>query len=276
MMYLNGDGIKPDRAEAFKWFSKAADAGEVTSQMNAGLMLLRGQLVNADPAKGMQWVRRAAEGGFAPAQFELALMDQRGTPPVNPAEALRMLLKAADQAYTPALTQLGYTYRIGIGVPTDPVQSLMWYRMAAEKGEPIAAYAVSVHYLSTKPADYAEGFRWTVIAAKGGHAEAQYNAGLMCEKGVGAALDLREAARWYKLAADQGSSDAQYRLGRLYVEGTGVPKDDVNGYMWLFLAKDAVSESGALLRQLQSKMPPAQIKQAEQAIDEWRIKRQSQ
>jgi TPR repeat protein len=52
--------------------------------------------------------------------------------------------------------------------------------------------------------------------AKKGDAKAQYNVGLIYEKGRGVKADLSEAMRWYEKAAKQGNGKAQYNLARLY------------------------------------------------------------
>ena len=54
---------------------------------------------------------------------------------------------------------------------------------------------------------------WKPLAADQGHADAQYNLGLMYANGEGVVEDDAEAVRWYRLAADQGHADAQHNLG---------------------------------------------------------------
>jgi hypothetical protein len=44
------------------------------------------------------------------------------------------------------------------------------------------------------------------------------------------------AARWYLSAAEQGHVAAQYQLGLLYNKGRGVPQSSVIAYKWLNLA----------------------------------------
>ena len=49
--------------------------------------------------------------------------------------------------------------------------------------------------------------------------------------------DYKEAAKWWLIAAKRGHAEAQFRLGRLYLKGEeGVPQDDKEAYIWLFLA----------------------------------------
>ena len=52
--------------------------------------------------------------------------------------------------------------------------------------------------------DYATALRiWRSLADQG-DANAQYNLGLMYQKGKGVPQDYKEAVKWYMLAAEQG------------------------------------------------------------------------
>jgi hypothetical protein len=63
--------------------------------------------------------------------------------------------------------------------------------------------------------DYAEAVRWYQLAAAQGHADAQFNLGVMFEKGVCVVNDIAEAIRHYRLAAAQGHARATAALKRL-------------------------------------------------------------
>ena len=53
--------------------------------------------------------------------------------------------------------------------------------------------------------------------------------------GHGVAQDCEKAVAWYTKAAEQGHAQAQYDLGMMYVKGAGLPQDLVKGYAWLKL-----------------------------------------
>ena len=63
--------------------------------------------------------------------------------------------------------------------------------------------------------------KWKPLAKKG-NALAQFNMGLMYDKGEGVKRNYKKAVRWYKLAAKQGVASAQFNLGVLYSKGKGV------------------------------------------------------
>ena len=63
---------------------------------------------------------------------------------------------------------------------------------------------------------------WHERAASQGLANAQYQLGLLYERGEGVARDDAAAARWYRQAAQQGEVAAQTNLGLMYRDGRGV------------------------------------------------------
>jgi TPR repeat protein len=64
-----------------------------------------------------------------------------------------------------------------------------------------------------------------IAAANAGHADSQYNVGLMYEKGIGVEKDEKAAVVWYGKAAAQGNAAAQFNLGVLYEHGRGTKVD---------------------------------------------------
>ena len=72
---------------------------------------------------------------------------------------------------------------------------------------------------------------WRPLAEQG-NAAAQFNLGLMYEKGDGVAQDDQEAAKWYHKSAVKGYADAQLNLGTMYDEGRGVPEDNQKAAQW--------------------------------------------
>ena len=71
-----------------------------------------------------------------------------------------------------------------------------------------------------------------LAAAENGHADSQFNVGLMYEQGIGIAQDEKEAVVWYGKSAAQGNSAAQYNLGVLYENGRGTEIDYEKANEW--------------------------------------------
>jgi len=164
-------------------------------------------------------LKREAEAGDAAAENNLGaayLLGGRGVPQ-DYAEAMRWFLKAADQGYAEAQTNLGMMYDHAKGVPQDYPEAMRWYGKAANQGYAAGQYDLGVMYISGQgvPQDYAEGMRWFRKAADQGYAAAQNNLGWGYEHAQGVSRDYAEAIRWYRKAADQGTSIAQENLERM-------------------------------------------------------------
>jgi hypothetical protein len=115
----------------------------------------------------------------------------------------------------------------------------------------LAVFVIVTFMLSASPA-YADDFEDATAAhrrgdyvtaqrllrplAQQGYATAQYNLGLMYEKGEGVTQDSREAVNWYRMAAQQGYASAQHNLGVSYYKGEGVAQDYKEAEKWFRLA----------------------------------------
>ena len=101
-------------------------------------------------------------------------------------------------------------------------------------------------------------------AAEQGHASAQYNLGLMYEKGRGFPEDDKEAVKWYNLAAEQGDADAQYKLGLMYKRGQRVLQDNTYAHVWWNIAASSGDKIASRSRDIITKrMTPADISTAQ-------------
>ncbi|MDR1607848.1 MAG: sel1 repeat family protein, partial [Deltaproteobacteria bacterium] len=64
--------------EAFKWWIKAAELGDLLGQQKAGLAFFYGQGVPVNKAEGLKWLRLAADRGDPSSSFVLAQAYQTG------------------------------------------------------------------------------------------------------------------------------------------------------------------------------------------------------
>ncbi len=121
--------------------------------------------------------------------------------------------------------------------------------------------------------DYATALREFRVLAAQGHADAEYNLGVMYESGQGVPRDYAEAIKWYRLAAEQGFAYAQHNLGVMYENGQGVPHDYAQAHMWFSLAGAQGDKQAAKQRDIVAKrMTPAQIAEAQKLAREWKPK----
>jgi hypothetical protein len=88
----------------------------------------------------------------------------------------------------------------------------------------------------------------TYTAALRGDKEAQFQTGVMFERGIGTDENQSQAAKWYEKAAIQGHMDAQYNIGIMYASGRGIEQNDQFAMMWLATsAKQGDKDSRKLL-----------------------------
>lgn len=84
-----------------------------------------------------------------------------------------------------------------------------------------------------------------------GDEQAQFEVGVMFERGIGVDLNQTLAAKWYEKAAIQGHKDAQFNIGIMYLTGRGIEQNNQFAMMWLgSAAKQGDKESRALLLEL--------------------------
>lgn len=85
---------------------------------------------------------------------------------------------------------------------------------------------------------FAQDIESIKLKAAQGDAKAQYNLGIIYDKGYGVPEDDAEAVKWYKKAAEQGDAEAQYSLGFMYYYGDGVPKNLIRSYLWVLVSAE--------------------------------------
>ena len=110
--------------------------------------------------------------------------------------------------------------------------------MAADQGKADAQFDIGVMYEKGRGVaqSYQDAMLWYQKAAAQDYAPAEYNLGVLFDKARGVPLDFVEAMRWYRQAAGQGYAPAQYNLGLLYYYGQGTPQDYVQAHLWVTLA----------------------------------------
>jgi uncharacterized protein len=150
--------------------------------------------------------------------------------------------------------------------------ALSLWKPLADQGLADAQFNLGVMYNRGQgvPQDFAEAAKWYRKAADQGVAAAQFMLGVMYRDGQGVPQNFIEAAKWYRKVAEQGDMDAQNYLGKLYAKGQGVPQDYVQSYMWFDLAVARGGSTAGKSRDATAKlMTPDQITQAQRLSREW-------
>jgi TPR repeat protein len=126
-----------DYATTIRELRPLAEQGNAKAQSNLGFMYIKGQGVPQDDAEAVKWYRRAAEQGVAQAQYTLGFMYSKGRAvPLDDAKALQWYRKAAEQGYAGAQLNLGVMYSNGEGVPQDYAKAHMWFHIVASRLPP--------------------------------------------------------------------------------------------------------------------------------------------
>jgi len=158
-------------------------------------------------------------------------------------------------------------------IKTEPAKVVSACRRLADQGSAPAQFNLGVLYERGLgvPQDYAEAVKWIRKAANQGYGHAQTNLGWMYQTGHGVPADYAGAAKWYRKSADQGDAYGQSNLGVMYANGQGVSQDYVQAEMWFTLAANQGNIAAAKNRDLvAAKMTPSQIEKAQALAAAWK------
>ncbi len=134
--YRGKDGNE-DKAQAARWFAKAAEQGHGEAACYLAKMYAGGEGgLPQDEAQYMALMEQSARAGFAEAQNSLALAYDLGRhgAAIDKEKAIHWYQKAADQGYKFAQYNLGLSYQEGDGVSRDRGKALELFRLAAAQG----------------------------------------------------------------------------------------------------------------------------------------------
>ncbi len=184
-LYLNGQGVAQNDAEAFRWAKAAAGQGNARAEHTLGYLYEAGRGTGIDYAQAMHWYRQADAQGVAV-----------------------------------SANNIGALYLRGLGVPADAAAAVRWFKRAAEGGDGGASFNLGARYLQGQgtPVDYVEARRWFAAAAvtQGDDArshsiaaDAKYELGLLYEQGQGVAADPVKALHYYEEASPYNAEAAQ-------------------------------------------------------------------
>ena len=116
------------------------------------------------------------------------------------------------------MTLLGELYANGLGVPQNDKKAAEWYKLAADRGDREAMFALAMFSLAGRagPRDREASAKWLAAAAKLGQPLAAYDLALLYMEGQLFPQDFGRAAELLRTAAQAGNAEAQYALGTLY------------------------------------------------------------
>jgi len=166
ILYSEGKGVKPDPAEAVRWFRLAAAQGNGYAATNLGAHYEKGLGVTKDLAEAKKWYRQAAEQGIAYAEFRLGAIIIETEQDMK--QGVKWFRAAAAQGLPPAQMALGVAYELGQGARHSDALAAKWYEVAAEHGESGAQGRLAAFYERGQgvDVDLEEAYFWYVVALK--------------------------------------------------------------------------------------------------------------
>jgi len=110
----------------------------------------------------------------------------------------------------------------------------MW-RSAADQGHADSQFNLGVIYRDSQGVkqDDAKALKWFLKAAEQGYGDAQLNLGSVYHEDRGVKQDDAKALSWFQKAAEQGHATAQLNLGTIYHYGQGVQQDYAKALSWM-------------------------------------------
>jgi TPR repeat protein len=121
----------------FEELKKAADAGDPESQNKMGVLFAQGIGLRHDKAAAFYWYKKAADAKYPPAMWNLAFMYVRGEGGVKEdmATAFSLFKEAAELGHADSQFDLSYMYLQGIGTRLDRAEGMKWLEKAAAQGQ---------------------------------------------------------------------------------------------------------------------------------------------
>ena len=216
-LYNLGHGTQQNYTEAFKWFQKAALAGNSYAQYSLGGLYYFGNGVEQDRSQAFAWYKKSADQHNAYACYETAKMLQDGVgTEKNSAESERYFREAYKGFQTMKsvladdmqLYRLGIMTLKGIGCEAAPEKALDYLRKSAEMNN---KYALCEY-------------------------------GKQLVDGVFLSQNVEKGLAMLKHSAYLANTAASYWLGKMYLFGKGVERDTDMALYWLTMSAESGNE----------------------------------
>lgn len=223
--YLMNSTNDAQLIEARDIFRQVAEKGDKDAQLKLGYLYENGLGGPVDIREAVDWFSKSAESGQPVAQYRLGRIYQLGRLDGKPSYVkAKFWYEKAQSQYIPAAIALGFVYDT---VNDNYQRALQAYDIAAKKGNVIAQFNVGLIYEKGKgvPVDYEKAKSLYTFAAEHGHVQAMVQLAGLYFNGVLGQRNEKEALHWYQKAAVSKDREALYYLGLLSETGVGLPFD---------------------------------------------------
>lgn len=172
-----------DLRKALRIFKIATKLGSMESAFECGLALYKGNGVPCDVLKSAPFFAVAAQLGHAEAQYYCG----------------SLLLNN------------------NCGIKTDEKKAFYFLSLAAKTGHVDSLYLLALLYFNLQ--QYEMAIQPLQMAAQKGHSQAQFQFGVMLEKGIGISQpNIEEAIKYYRMASTNEHDEATLNLGTLLLK----------------------------------------------------------
>lgn len=118
-------------------FLTAANDGDLKAQHQLALIYIQGDAVPQNFAEAEKWLRKASEAGHLPSKRELGILIASGSVEgKHESEAYNLLIGPIDRLDPRSVYYLAFMYENGKGVGKDVVNAIRLYGIAASLGYP--------------------------------------------------------------------------------------------------------------------------------------------
>lgn len=245
LRYEKGNGVEKSYNEAFKYYSLAAEQGDVFCIHKIGKFYERGLGVTKCFREAFKYYKLAADQGDPMAQYSIGQFYEEGKGTKRSLESAFCYYKlSAEQGYDLAQDKVAEFYLNGIGTKKSINNALYYYRVAGMQGNGYSYLAYcelllklkghekrainTLKYLSQRGLSYSTATMF-----------AQHDLGQCYEKGIGVKKSLSNAFYYYQRAAKNGCLGSQMKLANAYLDGNlGVEKSYESAIFYFKLAAE--------------------------------------
>jgi TPR repeat protein len=293
--------VRRNYPKAFQWFQAATQQGSVEAGAWLGSMYVLGHGVAQDEIRGAEMIQSAADHGDATGLLLAGVIRENGQG-VNRdySKAFDYYSQSMAKGEIRAFDRLGSLYLAGHGTEKNVVQAFVLFNRGAALGDAKAQlHLAEIYYsghipqvslpgtnqslgsdnrfpgsreLHRKPvADYVTAAKLYGQAAAQGNRVAAFRLARMYEAGNGVPQDYGQAFEYYRQSAHGGFAPALVALGQAHEIGRGTDVNLLHAYVAYKLAIEHSNQAAAqLLDSVTKRMTSTQVDQAEVLLQDYK------
>jgi TPR repeat protein len=238
-MYEHGRGVKPDVAEAYKWYKASAEQNNSSASFNLGIIYEYGRgSIPKDLNLAFYYYKKAADLGHHAAEYSVGYCYYFGYGTDKNLEIAHEYYAKAIIYYQTKLDngsitsnemcRLAEMHESGYGTEKSDEKALPLYKDSAEKNYIYSLDALGRFYELGKgglKVNYGEALRLYTLSSQQGSVYAYYHLGELYYNEKGVIKDNAKAAEFYEESANRGNYTAIKKLAEMNRDGDGIPQD---------------------------------------------------